>query len=80
MSERRNNSKKLYFILGIIAFVLGFFLFFENQTDSKISKHPKIVTMEVNQKNIEDALKEIKTQLKEIDRKMNRLLLDEYEP
>lgn len=71
---KKNNAKRLYFVLGVIAFVLGFFLFFQNQIDSKISNHPKIVTMEVKQENTDEMFREIKEELKELNRKMDELL------
>ena len=84
MTEKKNNLKRNVIVVGIIiSIAISVIVFSQDQTDridSKISNHPKIVTMEVNQKNIEKTLEEIKKQLKEIDRKINKLLIEEYYP
>lgn len=81
MSEKKNNLKRNVIVVGIIiSIAISLVVFFQTQIDSKISNHPKIVTMEVNQRNIDKTLKEIKEQLKEIDRKVNKLLIEEYYP
>lgn len=79
-ANKKNSVRHYYKFFGIVVFITIIFTFFQIQINSKIRDHPKIVTMEANQKNIDETLKEIKEQLKELNRKMNKLLIEEHYP
>lgn len=85
MTEKKNCVRRNFWILGTIVALITIFVFFQTQIESTISKHPKIVTMEINQGHIQAEFGELKTMLGDLDykieildKKINQLLREEY--
>ena len=85
MTETKNSTKRLYWILGIILAIIFIFTFVQAQMNSAINNHPKVVTMELKQGHIQAQYDELKVLLKDLDykieildKKMNQLLREEY--
>jgi len=85
MTETKNSVRRNFWILGTIVALITIFVFFQTQIDSRISTHPKVVTMEINQGHIQAQYDELKVMLKEIDykieildRKVSKLSVEEY--
>ena len=85
MTETKNSARRNFWILGTIVALITIFVFFQTQIDSKISNHPKIVTMEITQGHIRAQYDDLKEMLEELDykieildRKINQLLREEY--
>lgn len=85
MTETKNSARRNFWILGTIVALITIFVFFQTQIDSRISNHPKVVTMEITQGHIQAQYDELKIMLKDLDykinildKKMNQLLREEY--
>lgn len=78
MTETKNSTRKNFWILGIVVALISIFVFVQAQMNSAISNHPKVVAMEIIQEQTCKELKEIKTELKDMNRMLNKLLMEEY--
>lgn len=73
--EGRNN-RRFYYILVTVLAILGIFGFVETRIDSKIENHPKVVEMKTDQENMDKQLDRMEQMLKELDNKVDRLLME----
>ena len=78
---KSNGTKRLYWILGLIVSAIIIFAFVQNQMSATVANHPKIVKMETTQDQICRELEKLNKRmdtLDDIDKKLAKLLLEEY--
>ena len=94
MTEQKRNNNKLWITLAIVVFILtiiGSLVAFDQWVEGKIENHRDIVELKSEVKwskqNVEDKLealtKEVQRQatlIENLDKKLDKLLADEYGP
>jgi len=83
MSEKKNNIRRNFWILGTIVALITIFVFFQTQIESRITKHPDVVLSKERVEKMDERLERIENKLErlqQIEWKLDQLLRDEYGP
>lgn len=65
--KNKNQTIRLFVILGIITFIVGFFVFFDGRINKEVKSHPAVIQLQEQYKNVEKSLERI-------EKKVDKLL------